>query len=245
MKKEAKNKPKSWFKNVLSNQHQIHQSNVEEPATQEIMEEQMSIEDNPKTSDSPSNKQLFTKDNQDKVSLDLIVSLENLLNDRQLVLYNNKDLESQLNTANETISRLKHDLNKKELLLEDKNQEISLLESNITNKQMSYDQLLEDYKDYQYTTKNEYEKISNQLEKETNKYIKLNEESKNSQYESLLKIKDLEEKVRNLEIENQEYTEQYQKVLDEKDDLMRTINDFTERMAMSFSPKSSTSAQSE
>ena len=49
----------------------------------------------------------------------------------------------------------------------------------------------------------------------------------------------IEEKIRNLEIENNQYKQQYQKVIDEKNELMKTINDFTERMTFSFSPKPS------
>lgn len=103
---------------------------------------------------------------------------------------------------------------------------------------MNYDQLLEDYKEFQSTSKFEYEKLTNQLEKETNKYNKLNEESTQIQYQYLLKIKDYEDKIRSLEVENQKYMEQYETILEEKSQLMESINDFTERMSFSFNPKS-------
>jgi len=106
---------------------------------------------------------------------------------------------------------------------------------------MSYDQLLEDYKEYQSTSNNDFQKVSNQLEKEINKYNMLNEESTNSQYQSMLDLRVLEEKVRNLEVENQKYAEQCAIILSEKDDLMQTINDFTERMSFSFSSKATPS----
>lgn len=111
----------------------------------------------------------------------------------------------------------------------------------LTNKQMAYDQLLEDYKEYQLTSNLAYEKLSNQLETETAKYNKLYEESNNTQYQSMLKINSLEEKVRELEIANQKYAEQYQNILDDKAKLMQTINDFTEKMSFSFSPKTTAS----
>lgn len=241
MTKDTKNKSIGWLKGVLSNQSQSDQSSKEELVTTAIFEEQSSNMEEPEQSDIPSNKQLFLKDNQDKVSLDLIVSVENMLSDRQLLLYKNKALEDQLYNANETISRLKHDIAKKEQLLQDKNQEISVLESNLTNKQMSYDQLLEDYKDFQYTSKQEFDKISSQLEKEIIKYNKLNEKSTYTEYQNMLKIKELEEKISHLEVENQKYIEQYQRILGEKNQLIETINDFTERMSFSFSPKKTAS----
>lgn len=239
MTKDTKNKSMDWLKGILSNQNQIDQGKEEYGASTVIEEQLSDVEEEYESPDILNDKRLFPKNNQDKISLDMIVALENMLNDRQLILYKNKGLESQLYTANETISRLKHDQAKKEQLLLDKNQEISELESNLTNKQMSYDQLLEDYKDYQYTSSNEYEKVSNQLEKEITKYNKLSEESTNNQYQSMLEIKELEEKIRELEVENQKYIEQCQKILDEKNQLMQSINEFTERM--SFSPKVTTS----
>lgn len=245
MTKDTRSKSKSWFKSVVATQRELDPSVEEEQVSTELWEDQTSTDGDPSPSDFPSKKQLFSKNNQDKLSLDLIISLENMLDDRQLLIYNNKDREDQLDIANETMNRLKHDLKKKEQLLEDKSKEIGVLENNLTNKQMSYDQLLEDYKDYQYHAKNDYEKVSTQLEKEINKYNKLNEEAKKNQYESMAIIKDLEEKVRNLEVENQKYMEQCEKILAEKNDLMKTINDFTERMSMSFLPKASNPTQKE
>lgn len=229
----TKSGKKGWFKSVLNNQQQL----VENTQINEVVKDQFNEMEDSNLSDSLNGKQVFSKDSQDKLSLDVIVSVENLLNARQLLLHNNKDLEDQLNAANETISRLKYDIQQKEQLLIDKGKEISVLEGSLTNKQMSYDQLLEDYKDYQYTSKNDYEKVSIQLEKQLNKYNKLNEESKNSQFESMSKIKELEEKIRNLEVENQKLEEQCQEILTEKNELMKTINDFTERMSLSFTAK--------
>ncbi|SEP63035.1 hypothetical protein SAMN05216232_0412 [Virgibacillus subterraneus] len=238
MTKDTEKKSMGWLKGVLSNQNQPEQASLEEHPSSEVTEKQQpNNHEEPEQTDTPENKHLFSKDNQDKIASDLIVSLENMLKDRELILYKNNGLKDQLHTANETINRYKHDEVKKDQLIQDKNKEIRELEGNLTNKQMSYDQLLEDYKEYQSTSNSEYEKISNDLETESNKYNKLNEESTNAQYQSMLKIKELEEKVRNLEIENKKYNEQYEKITDEKAELMQTINDFTERMSFSFSPK--------
>ncbi|MFZ0578297.1 MAG: hypothetical protein WAM41_12415, partial [Psychrobacillus psychrotolerans] len=140
-----------------------------------------------------------------------------------------------------TISRFKHEQIKKDQLFQEKNKEIRELEITLTNKQMSYDQLLEDYKTYQLTSNMEYEKTSNQLEAEVSKYNKLYEEFENMQYHSMLKTNELEDKIRILEIENQKYAEQHQKIVNEKEELMQTINDFTDRMSFSFSTKTTPS----
>ncbi|MET3699675.1 hypothetical protein SAMN05877753_101115 [Bacillus oleivorans] len=238
MTKETKSKSLGWWKGVMSNQP----SNEEEVLTEEVeLDEYQPIAGFEEISTPYS---LFSKDNQDKVSLDMIVALENMLKDRQLILYKNKGLAEQLLNEKDTTNRLKHDIMKKEKLLQEKNQEIHSLETNLTHKQMSYDQLLEDYKEYQNTSNQEFEKISNQLEKEVQKYNKLSEESTSTQYQNLLRINQLEEKIRELEVENQKYLEQYERILEEKNQLLQTIKDFTERMSFSFTPKTS-STQSE
>ncbi|MFF2752439.1 hypothetical protein ACFVR1_01630 [Psychrobacillus sp. NPDC058041] len=240
MTKDNKNKSINWFKSVRSNQNQFsHTNNYEEESVIAIEENELVHQDQHYTTD----KYILSKENQDKVSLDLIVSLENLLHDRQLILYKKEGLEDQLQIANETITRIKQELVKKEQIIQDNHKEIRLLEGNLTNKQMVYEQLLEDYKDYQNNSSNDFEKVSNQLDKQINKYNLLKEESNNIQYQNLLSIRELEEKMRELEIENQKSAQQYAKILEEKSELMQTINDFTDRMSFSFSSKALTNKE--
>lgn len=237
MTKENRNKSINWFKSVRSNQNQFSQTNhYEEVSAIAIEENELINVDERYTTD----KYILSKDNQDKISLDLIVSLENILHDRQLILYKNDGLEDQLHIASETNNRIKQELVKKEQIIQDNHKEIRILEGNLTNKQMVYEQLLEDYKDYQNTSSSDFEIVSDQLDKQINKYNLFKEESNNIQYQNLLNIRELEEKMRELEIENQKYAEQYAKILEEKSELMQTINDFTERMSFSFSSKTMT-----
>ncbi|WP_404427820.1 hypothetical protein LG296_07335 [Ureibacillus chungkukjangi] len=235
----------NWFKNALSNQNQL------EDTVKESIETEIELEQEPQeqvdtitntveesaplvTDNTPS---LFSKENQDKIALDVIVSIENILKERQLLAYKNDAMMDQINAANETIYRFKREMLKKDQLLQDKNKEIRELENTLTNKQMSYDQLLEDYKEYQLSSNLEFDKISNQLDTEKAKYNKLYEESTKTHSVQVTKINELEEKIRNLEIENQKFEEQYHKISNEKADLMKSINDFTERMSFSFTPK--------
>lgn len=237
--KNTKKKKVSWFKASNYVQNQLEQDNIDQPVdvTTIMNEKQLNDMKDSDEKDIQNDNTLLLKDNQDKIVTDLIISLENMIKDRQLILYKNKDIDEQLFAANETINRIKQDLKNKEQLLLEKNRETQGLESNLTNKQMTYDQLLEDYKEYQNTSNTEYEKISIQLNTEINKYNKLNDELIDSQHQNMLKINELEEKIRNLEIENKQYKQQYQKVVDEKSELMKTINDFTDRMSFSLSSK--------
>lgn len=238
MAKDARNKSMGWLKGVLTNQNEPVPTNLEgKEGPLELVEIITSNKEISNPAENSGKKYILSKENLDKVSFDLVLSLENMLNERQLLVYKNEDFETQLDAANETISRLKYDLVKKEQLIQDKSKEIRTLETSLTNKQMSYDQLLEDYKEYQSTSNHDFEKISNQLEKEINKYNLLKEESANIQYQNMVNIRELEERIRELEVENQKVDEQCTKIKAEKDELMKTINDFTERMSFSFSSK--------
>ncbi|MFH0070779.1 hypothetical protein [Peribacillus sp. NPDC056705] len=245
MAKDTEKKGMAWFKGARSNQSQTEKpSEPQEVAVIEPAEEPALYTTASERSGGESSNGLFTKDNQDKIGLDVIVSIENMLKERQLLSYKNKGLEEQLFAANETINRYKHEQIKKDQLLSEKNKEIRELENVLTNKQMSYDQLLEDYKGYQLASNLAYEKLSGQLETETAKYSKLQEESTDAQYQAMLKINHLEEKIRELEISNRKYAEQYQSITEEKAKLMQTIHDFTEKMSFSFQSKGATGTSS-
>ncbi|MFC5540361.1 MAG: hypothetical protein C0P75_008365 [Bacilli bacterium] len=240
MANEMEKKRLGWFKNPLSNQSEMEQREespemvVEDlPAENEKVEEQETVQ--PIKAEEESF--IFSRDQQDKVAMDVIVSIENIIKDRQLLSYKYNALVEQLENANQIINRLKRDQLKKDQIIQEKTKEIRDLEISLTNKQMSYDQLLEDYKEYQLKHNLEYDKLTNQLETEKAKYNKLFEESARIQSQQVQKINELEERIRTLEIENQRYLEQYEKIVEEKAQLMKTISDFTERMSFSFSPK--------
>lgn len=236
---EMEKKRLGWFKNPLSNQNESEQhEEVSHMAGDESQGDNIKEEQHENGETAVSNEAvIFSRDHQDKLAMDVIVSIENILKDRQLLSYKYHALAEQLENANETINRLKREQLKKDQIIQEKTKEIRDLEISLTNKQMSYDQLLEDYKDYQLNHNLEYDKLVNQLETEKAKYNKLYEESKKIQSQHLQKINELEERIRNLEIENQKYLEQYEKIVEEKAQLMKTISDFTERMSFSFAQK--------
>jgi predicted phage tail protein len=247
MSKETEKKGLGWFKAGRAHEEETQswESIIveKEIAAAQVEEETAPEEILPQVESA--NKNVFSKENQDKVSLDLIVAVENLLKDRQLVRIKQSDLAKRLLEANDSIGRYKQDLEKRDELISEKNKEIQTLENSLTNKQMSYDQLLEDYKEFQQNSNNEYENISNQLETAQDKYDKLNEEFTNSKYEQMRKVNELEERIRSMEIENKKYATQNKQILEEKNELMQTINEFTERMSFSFTSKLNSSNSSE
>lgn len=235
---ETDKKKTSWFKSALSTQpvekgQDETENTLQQPEPFEIPEQKMEQEQPMEDI-----QVIFNRENQDKLALDIISSMENLLKDRQLVALKNQALTEQIATANETIQRTKREMIKKDQLIQDKNKEIRELETNLTNNQMSYDQLLEDYKEYQLTSNLEFEKMTNLIETEKTKYEKLYEESSRINAQNANTITELQERIRNLEIDNANARDQYAKISQEKAELMKSINDFTEKMAFSFNFKS-------
>ncbi|WP_438347241.1 hypothetical protein ACP8HI_16215 [Paenibacillus sp. FA6] len=228
-KPNSSTKTRGWLKNVLT---------ARSESVNELISPQEVSEGDPLGADVDSSKIDFSLLEQDKTAFDLVIAVENLLNDRQLSQFKSKDTEDQLSSANETINRLKNDLSKKEHMILEKEKEFRLLEDTLTSKQMSYDQLLEDYKDYQSSSNTGIENLKNQLEKERSKYSRLSEEFTQHQYDSMQKIKELEETIRDSEAENAQISSQFQKIMEEKTQLLQNVTDFTERMSFSFSPPS-------
>ena len=220
-------KTRGWFKNVLS-------ARTESESNHMIMQEDVEIE--PVETSNDSSKLDYELLKQDKTAFDLVVAVENLLNDRQLFQFKSKDTEDQLFNANESINRLKNELSKRDHLILEKENEVSNLEDKLTSKQMSYDQLLEDYKDFQSSSNSGIENLKYQLEKERNKYVQLSEEFTKHQYDSMQKTQELEEKLRDSEAENLNISSQHHKILEEKAQLLQSVTDFTTRMSFSFAP---------
>lgn len=249
MSKEVEKKGLGWFKGNRANNDttEVWENIIteKETAAAQVIEEEIVQEESPTEVAESANKNILSKDNQDKLSLDVIVSVENLLKDRQLLQVKLSDLAKRLIEANDTVSRYKQDIENRDQLLNEKNKEIQTLENSLTNKQMSYDQLLEDYKEYQQNSNTEYEKVTGQLETEQNKYNQLNEEFTASKFDHMQKVNELEEKIRSMEAENKKYATNYQQILEEKNQLMKTINEFTERMSFSFTPKSNSTTSPE
>lgn len=248
MAKDLRTKPKGWLKGVLNNYNDSETEDFQQKDTSVNLDkneihnesEQPPVEHSDSSLENqsqPQTKLQFSKENQDKVTIDIISAVENLLNDRQIAQFKNQDLKEQLDSAHQVINRLKNDKLQKEQIIIEKTTEVESLEDKLTSKQMNYDQLLEDFKEYQNTSNDGIENLKYQLEKETGKYNKLNNEFSTYQYENMEKTKQLEEKIRGLEVENQKLSENYQSIKEEKNQLLQTFNDFSERMSFSFSNK--------
>lgn len=224
-------KNKGWFKGVLSTREETAAAYADVdapiPAAEPVREEPRVLPIVPPASSLP----IYEQDN---LTLALKVAVENILSDRQLAITKSEDREANLHAANETINRLRNEVGKKEHQLLEKDKELRSLEDKLTGKQMSYDQLLEDYKDYQSTSNMGMDNLKYQLEKERSKYTKMSDELTKLQYEAMKRSESYEERIRDLEAENLQLMEVNRKMALEKASLLQSVTDFTERMSFSF-----------
>ncbi len=170
----------------------------------------------------------------DKLSLDLVSAVDHILSDRQIVLYRISDLEHLKGDANDNISRLNSEIERLRKLIEEKEAVIRELEEKLLNKQMRYDQLIEDFKEYQDSTKIEMNDLKFQLDKAYGKYEKLQQQLKNNRTEYVQQINELEERIRELEVQNQKVTDEYMRTLEDKNRLLQSFAHFTENMSLSM-----------
>jgi chromosome segregation ATPase len=180
---------------------------------------------------------MFADIEADKFSYDLIVAVKNIINEKKGIDNKIENTEIKLTDAKEKIKSLKLAIQKKERETNDYKSVINDFEEKIMKMQMSYDQLLEDYQNYQEEAKTEFENVKFLYQKEQEKYAILTADSKEQQMELHNTIEKLEERIRDLEAENKNITDKYNETLTEKNDLLQIINDFTGRFAGNSSKK--------
>ncbi|MDR5658842.1 hypothetical protein RH915_05010 [Serpentinicella sp. ANB-PHB4] len=209
----------NWFR-----KKEVHQ--------EENLPKQPQLKEETQTSENPSITSLSHKE---KVIVDVEVAVEQIIKDRQLKMVAIKDLEAQLTNANQKIDKLKQDVQTANKKVNEQQMEKKQLEEELTLKKLNFDQLLEDYGEYQVRISNEVEEVNFALEKEQEKYRQLSEDYKQFRISMAQQIKTLEETIREKEIENQKLVERHKKIQEEKVQLLKSFSDFTERVNKSTS----------
>lgn len=170
----------------------------------------------------------------DKLSIDLLSAAEQVIKDRHMLKLAITDLESKLANEKDSSARLKNEKVILERFIDEKENEISQLEHKLTNKQIKFDELIDDYKELQSKTSNEINELKYSLDKEYTRYNNLSKDYTQYKAESANQLEELEEKVRELKAENEKLQSKYNNIVEEKANLMKTINDFTSHMSSSF-----------
>lgn len=174
----------------------------------------------------------------DKKSLDLIFSVEQIIQARQHADTNINELQDRLTHSNSHVERLTRDMKNLNKIIEEREKNIRELEHKLIEKNLKVDQVLEDYRELQTTLATEIDELKSTIELEQQKYISLIQKHNEAHAEKLKKMNDLEEKLSRVEIENAHLRQKYDTIRQEKAYLSGMISDFTTRMTVPFANSS-------
>ncbi|AWV36336.1 hypothetical protein NSQ91_30960 [Paenibacillus sp. FSL R7-0048] len=175
----------------------------------------------------------------DKKSLDLIFSVEQIIQARQHAETNINELQDRLTHSSSHVERLNRDMKNLNKVIEEREKNVRELEHKLIERNLKVDQVLEDYRELQTTLTAEIEELKSTIELEQQKYVNLIQKHNEAHAEKLKKMNDLEEKIGRVEIENAHLKQKYDTIRQEKAYLSGMISDFTNRMTVPFGSGSS------
>ncbi|WP_170158473.1 hypothetical protein [Aquisalibacillus elongatus] len=208
------------FDRDKSSSGQEEEVTASEPSTSQRMQEP-----------SPDSKDYRKKD---KIALDLLVAVDQMMSDRDLVKQNLDEVKDRLKHSDDYVNKLTQEKTQLQKTVEEKDDEIGQLEDQITNRSLKYDQLMEDYQEMQMRLTHEIEELKNNINIEEERYIKLNEAYEREQMENISKVQKLEDKIRELDTKNENLQKKYYKIREENSYLLGMFKDFNNRMSSSF-----------
>lgn len=181
----------------------------------------------------------LNESNKDKFSLDLVASVEQIIKDRHILKLSISDLESKLSNEKENSNRLRNEKMILEKYIDEKDMEVERLENKITDKQLNFEQLMEDYKELQSSSSTQVNELKYAIDKENSRYESLSKDYNAYKAEKNNNQEKLEEEIRELKAENEKLYMQYKSAHEDKAKLLQTINDFTSHMSSSFKAETS------
>jgi len=170
----------------------------------------------------------------DKKSLDLIFSVEQIIQARQHAETNINELQDRLTHSSSHVERLNRDMKNLNKIIEEREKNVRDLEQKLIEKNLKVDQVLEDYRELQTSLSSEIEDLKSSIDLEQQKYVSLIQKNNEAHAEKLKKMNDLEEKLGRVEIENTHLRQKYETIRQEKAYLSGMISDFTNRMTVPF-----------
>jgi chromosome segregation ATPase len=170
----------------------------------------------------------------DKKSLDLIFSVEQIIQARQHAETNINELQDRLTHSSSHVERLNRDMKNLNKVIEEREKNVRELEHKLIEKNLKVDQVMEDYRELQSTLTTEIEELKSTIDLEQQKYVSLVQKHNEAHAEKLKKMNDLEEKLGRIEIENAHLRQKYDTIRQEKAYLSGMISDFTNRMSAPF-----------
>lgn len=166
----------------------------------------------------------------DPMESDLVRNVENFIKNRKLEQVKSENLQNQFKHLQEKLTHQESVLHQTESKSKTYKTMIGGLEDKLTNKQMEFDQLLEDFTKHRSNTQEEMDKLKSALSIEKDKFHQL----QNKQKTDKETIEDVENRfkmtIQGLEKENQDLKWRFQELQREKKHLIDTFNEFTARL---------------
>jgi chromosome segregation ATPase len=185
---------------------------------------------NEESSSAESDTLWISKENLDALETELVNSTENFIKNRKLELRKIQNLQSQIQTMQDRLSHQETLAAQMEIKTKEYTSMIEKLENKLTEKQMAFDQLLEDLSYHQSRSQDETDKLKMNLAEEKGKFDQLfHEHTHIRETLSGAEIK-LQEKIQSLEMENKDLKSRFQELQREKKHLIDTFNEFTARL---------------
>ena len=170
----------------------------------------------------------------DKLTLDLEIAVINIIKDKNFKERLLKNYKDELESGKEEILSLKAEIERLNNEVAIKDNEIIKLKERVLIHQQDYSQLAADYKVYQEQALVQEEDMKRQIVKEQEKYKELSIEYENFETNQKKQYNVLKKMLTNQEIENRQLSEINNKIREEKDQLVKSINEFAQRMPISI-----------
>ena len=228
---------KPTFEEVVVDQEKQSSQLMEERSSQKREEDAEDAKSAGSEKNEGSSFQLFQDTDslkRDKDSLDLIVAVEQMVRSKKNIEFNLKELQDRLQHSQYEKEVLEKENRKTNENIEENRKQINMLEQKIADKNAVIDQMMEDYKDLQSSMSHEVDELKNQLALLQEKYQKAQEKYNNDSMEAMNSIKQRDERILDLETENENLKDLYNNIRDENSRLLGIVNEFSNQMSSSF-----------
>ncbi len=167
----------------------------------------------------------------DELTTRLFAAAVSIVEDRRQLTISLEEYKRHLHDSEQTVEGLKLDKRAAQMTIEKKEEEIESAHRLVAEKQLKYDQLLDDYKQLRANDAKEFERLQMQT-----KEIRLNYENLNADYsrfrnESMRETEKLEAEAREGLVKYHQLLDEYNKLREENASFLTNIVNFTQQMS--------------
>jgi len=167
----------------------------------------------------------------DELSTRLFSAVVGMVEDRRQIATSLEEYKRYTHDAQLSVEELKEEKKASQLILERKEQEIESVRRQVSEKQLKYDQLLEEYKQLRANDEKEYGRLQQQIKEMRLNYENLNADYSRFRTESMKETEKLEAEARDALVKYHQLVDDFNKVREENASLTTSILNFTQQMS--------------